>query len=59
MCELELDASAEDILNTTMDKNGYMLNPGLSALWEEESNRRKQAQINTEMETPDYEGCIK
>lgn len=56
LCELELDASGEDILNPTMDKNGYMLNPGLSALWSEEENRRKLANINVDLETPDREG---
>ena len=33
-----------------------MLNPGLSALWEEEIKRRNQACILKEMESPDLEG---
>ena len=33
-----------------------MLNPGLSALWEEESKRRKQQGIEAPLETPDLEG---
>lgn len=55
-CELELDASALDILNPNMNKDGLMLNPGLSALWQEETNRRDKANITKEMETPDLEG---
>ena len=47
---------ADDILNLNMDKDGYMLNPGLSALWDEEINRRKLTNITAEIETPDLEG---
>jgi len=54
-CELELDALASDILNAHMDKDGYMLNPGLSALWEEEKKRREYFNLNVPMETPDLE----
>ena len=32
-----------------------MLNPGLSALWEEEKNRRSERNIATPLETPDLE----
>lgn len=55
-CELECDASSDDILNPNMNKSEHMLNPGLSALWEEEIKRRDQACILKEMETPDLEG---
>ena len=33
-----------------------MLNPGLSALWEEEQKRRKELNIFIPLETPDLEG---
>lgn len=33
-----------------------MLNPGLSALWKEEDNRRKLLKIDAPLETPDLEG---
>ncbi len=33
-----------------------MLNPGLSALWEEEAARRKELGISIPLETPDLEG---
>ena len=33
-----------------------MLNPGLSALWTEEDNRRKLLKIDASLETPDLEG---
>jgi hypothetical protein len=59
ICELEIDAVADDILNLTMDKDGYMLNPGLSALWDEEINRRKLTNITAEIEAPDLEGIKK
>lgn len=39
-----------------MNKDGLMLNPGLSALWQEETSRRDKANITKEMETPDLEG---
>ena len=54
-CELELDANASDVLNKHMDKDGFMLNPGLSALWEEEKKRREHLSITKPMETPDLE----
>jgi len=54
-CELELDASASDILNAHMDKDGFMLNPGLSALWEEEKRRREFLSMNVPMEVADVE----
>jgi len=59
ICELEIDAVADDILNLTMDKDGCMLNPGLSALWDEEINRRKLTNITAEIEAPDLEGIKK
>lgn len=59
ICELELDALADDILNPNMDKDGHMLNPGLSALWDEETKRRTLTNITTKMETPDLEGIFK
>ena len=33
-----------------------MLNPGMSALWKEEDNRRKLLKIDVPLETPDLEG---
>jgi len=33
-----------------------MLNPGLSALWQEETSRRAQMNIKKPLETPDLEG---
>lgn len=54
-CELELDANISDVLNKHMDKDGFMLNPGLSALWEEEKKRREYLNITKPMETPDLE----
>lgn len=57
-CELELDACAENILNPTMDKDGYMLNPGMSALWEEEKKRRQLYNISLALENPDLEGIF-
>ncbi len=36
-----------------------MLNPGLSALWDEEILRRKLKDLNTPMETPDLTGSLK
>lgn len=35
-----------------------MLNPGLSALWEEEQARREFLNIKTPLETPDNEGKV-
>jgi hypothetical protein len=54
-CELELDALAGDILNRHMDKEGFMLNPGMSALWEEEKRRREYLGIAEPLEKPDLE----
>ena len=33
-----------------------MLNPGMSALWEEEKKRRELLNIETPLENPDLEG---
>ena len=33
-----------------------MLNPGLSALWQEETDRRKLLEITKPLDTPDLEG---
>lgn len=54
-CDLELDASGDSILNSHMDKEGFMLNPGMSALWEEEKKRREYLGISEPMEKPDLE----
>ena len=34
-----------------------MLNPGLSALWSEEENRRKLLNITKPLDSPDLDGC--
>ncbi|XP_015117259.1 uncharacterized protein LOC107041289 [Diachasma alloeum] len=42
ICELEIDAIASDILNREDLAKGIELNPGLSAIWNEERERRRQ-----------------
>lgn len=42
ICELEVDALASDILNRQDLAKGIELNPGLSAIWNEERERRRQ-----------------
>ncbi|XP_063988872.1 uncharacterized protein LOC135168522 [Diachasmimorpha longicaudata] len=42
ICELEIDAIATDILNREDLAKGIELNPGLSAIWNEERERRRQ-----------------
>jgi hypothetical protein len=37
-------------------KDGFMLNPGLSALWSEEEARRKLLNIKKPLENPDLDG---
>ncbi|RNA20033.1 DNA polymerase zeta catalytic subunit [Brachionus plicatilis] len=54
-CDLELDSCAADIMNFDMDKDGYMLNPGMSALWDEEKKRRELQNIDIPLETIDTE----
>ena len=39
-----------------MDKDGIMLNPGLSALWAEEENRRRFLKIDKPLDNPDLDG---
>jgi hypothetical protein len=38
--------------------DGFMLNPGLSALWQEETDRRKLLEITKPLDTPDLEGLL-
>jgi hypothetical protein len=35
-----------------------MLNPGLSALWQEEEKRRKELNNSAPLETPDLDGIF-
>ena len=44
------------LLCNALFADGFMLNPGLSALWEEEKKRRKEISILTPLEMPDLEG---
>lgn len=40
-CKLEVDAQASEILNKQEIQNGFDLNPGLVAIWNEEKYRRE------------------
>lgn len=42
-CKLEVDAWGSDIVNRQEIESGVDMNPGISAIWEEEKTRRVQA----------------
>ncbi|KAK2856635.1 hypothetical protein Q5P01_005370 [Channa striata] len=52
-CELEVDAVAVDILNRLEIENQIGRNPGLQAIWEDEKQRRRENNQNSQMETPE------
>jgi DNA polymerase zeta len=55
-CELELDIDAANIRNVRMDDNdSFMLNPGMSSLWEEEKQRRAAFSIDKPLEVADLD----
>ncbi|XP_027030937.2 DNA polymerase zeta catalytic subunit isoform X2 [Tachysurus fulvidraco] len=52
VCELEADAVAADILNRLEMENQIGRNPGLQAIWEDEKQRRRERNENSQIETP-------
>ncbi|XP_062857832.1 DNA polymerase zeta catalytic subunit isoform X2 [Trichomycterus rosablanca] len=52
VCELEVDAVATDILNRLEIENQIGRNPGLQAIWEDEKQRRREKNQNSQIETP-------
>lgn len=47
-CGLEVDATAQDIINRLAIENGVDINPGIAAIWEEEKLRRSLAGLPTD-----------
>ncbi|XP_034088737.1 DNA polymerase zeta catalytic subunit [Gymnodraco acuticeps] len=52
-CELEVDAVAVDVLNRLEIENQIGRNPGLQAIWEDEKQRRREKNQESQMETPE------
>ncbi|XP_061750093.1 DNA polymerase zeta catalytic subunit-like [Nerophis ophidion] len=52
-CELEVDAVAVDVLNRLEIENQIGRNPGLQAIWEDEKQRRREKNKDSQLETPE------
>ncbi|XP_077366154.1 DNA polymerase zeta catalytic subunit isoform X2 [Festucalex cinctus] len=52
-CELEVDAVAVDVLNRLEIDNQIGRNPGLQAIWEDEKQRRREKDKDSQIETPE------
>ncbi|XP_077408333.1 DNA polymerase zeta catalytic subunit isoform X2 [Vanacampus margaritifer] len=52
-CELEVDAVAVDVLNRLEIDNQIGRNPGLQAIWEDEKQRRREKNKDSQIETPE------
>ncbi|KAK5853401.1 hypothetical protein PBY51_007189 [Eleginops maclovinus] len=52
-CELEVDAVAADVLNRLEIENQIGRNPGLQAIWEDEKQRRREKNQESQIETPE------
>ncbi|KAM9778498.1 DNA polymerase zeta catalytic subunit isoform 2-T2 [Syngnathus typhle] len=52
-CELEVDAVAVDVLNRLEIDNQVGRNPGLRAIWEDEKQRRREKNKDSQIETPE------
>ncbi|XP_061780433.1 DNA polymerase zeta catalytic subunit [Nerophis lumbriciformis] len=52
-CELEVDAVAVDVLNRLEIENQIGRNPGLQAIWEDEKQRRREKNKDSQIETPE------
>ncbi|XP_019740532.1 DNA polymerase zeta catalytic subunit isoform X2 [Hippocampus comes] len=52
-CELEVDAVAVDVLNRLEIDNQIGRNPGLQAIWEDEKQRRREKNRDSQIETPE------
>ncbi|XP_061603090.1 DNA polymerase zeta catalytic subunit [Cololabis saira] len=52
-CELEVDAVAVDVLNRLDIENQIGRNPGLQAIWEDEKQRRREADRSSQIEPPE------
>ncbi|XP_077444018.1 DNA polymerase zeta catalytic subunit isoform X1 [Stigmatopora argus] len=51
-CELEVDAVAVDVLNRLEVENQIGKNPGLQAIWEDEKQRRREKNKDSQIDTP-------
>ncbi|XP_051908620.1 DNA polymerase zeta catalytic subunit isoform X3 [Hippocampus zosterae] len=52
-CELEVDAVAVDVLNRLEIDNQIGRNPGLQAIWEDEKQRRREKNADSQIEAPE------
>ncbi|XP_076024079.1 DNA polymerase zeta catalytic subunit isoform X1 [Genypterus blacodes] len=52
-CELEVDAVAVDVLNRLEIENQIGRNPGLQAIWEDEKQRRREKNQESQIEAPE------
>ncbi|XP_054617424.1 DNA polymerase zeta catalytic subunit isoform X2 [Dunckerocampus dactyliophorus] len=52
-CELEVDAVAVDVLNRLEIENQIGRNPGLQGIWEDEKQRRREKNKDSQIETPE------
>nr|XP_057925939.1 DNA polymerase zeta catalytic subunit [Doryrhamphus excisus] len=52
-CELEVDAVAVDVLNRLEIENQLGRNPGLQGIWEDEKQRRREKNKDSQIETPE------
>nr|XP_061806813.1 DNA polymerase zeta catalytic subunit-like [Nerophis lumbriciformis] len=52
-CELEVDAVSVDVLNRLEIENQIGRNPGLQAIWEDEKQRRREQNKDSQIETPE------
>lgn len=56
-CELEVDAVAADILNRLDIEAQIGGNPGLQAIWEDEKQRRRNRNENSQISQPESQDC--